>query len=907
MMSLRKHKVVVAYYRASCGDAAALNTIRRVMLPRLCLVVLVLVVVPLVDNKSHFHVGAEPVATVLFGHEGQEEIIVEEGKKEQEQEQERRSLDSSGPYVYSKMATIVPDPLLWKPEEQQEKLEQEFQKWHFWDGEEDIRPGATDYCAEYPHRDVPGDFFPEDAWQGDAVFVNHILNDADQLVSRAMEAIFTEYGRGHPIQPEDYSKRAEMFQQEKIDLTTATGPPEDYQPKIGKRLHGGWTTDRSQKGLIRRLLHAMMTNDEFVVVLGGDATSAGHGNHFRQSYMMHFHRIMAPILARMGVKLITKNMAMGHGLGTIQSSLGFSSLIGRGNIDVLIWDGEMTESIDHVNLFFRQALLSSSSNIKNGKIPFLLIGGNSNLEGLFELLKFFHNDVGADVGHLGTAMKGVPLTTSIEQAQTLPEPFQFLHCPDNDGKLCQTNKNHDKHCIHCWVDRSDIPNPKELFPRLTEEVTSEMSGEAMGHLVAQRWWYPGWQYHQLLGRNFAYMFLDSLQDAVSKWSQGTMGGPPLEDDEWHVGPMYEAMRSKVSTVLTTTTTNTDVGPNHDCLKFATDNGWPARICTVPLQGATEHTPRPNHTSLTDIVILDNADDKDDRLPSNPKTVLYEGQDVHNQCLDAGNMVVQVAGLRRLQLHQEEEEQGNGGNGVGEFNLVDLVDEADYMPPVFRHMHNARIEQKQRQDRDKVSRALESDDATKYQQGKGWSIHGEKPGQYDGEYLSICGRDSSDNCPLLGYHDSRGEIIGNDACGWLVLSLANLKEGIIIIKYSFYNKTPSSTRHLRRWHNHRQLTSASSSPTVTSIPNDNDSFAFEFTIDGGPITSWSQKEMVDKSTIQAPEQQHMHHPNRMETLTLLDDTSQQFGKEEQGETVQVAIRVKGCKESCIFALSHIYWA
>ena len=52
----------------------------------------------------------------------------------------------------------------------------------------------------------------------------------------------------------------EVARQEKIDLATAEGPPEKYT-KRGDSGNGGWTTRRSHDGLIRRLLHAMMTSD----------------------------------------------------------------------------------------------------------------------------------------------------------------------------------------------------------------------------------------------------------------------------------------------------------------------------------------------------------------------------------------------------------------------------------------------------------------------------------------------------------------------------------------------------------------------------------------------------------------------------------------------------------------------
>jgi hypothetical protein len=45
---------------------------------------------------------------------------------------------------------------------------------------------------------------------------------------------------------------------------------------------------------------------------------------------------MAPIFARLGVKLITRNMAQG-GMGTVHSSMGSGSIYGN-EVDLLIWD-----------------------------------------------------------------------------------------------------------------------------------------------------------------------------------------------------------------------------------------------------------------------------------------------------------------------------------------------------------------------------------------------------------------------------------------------------------------------------------------------------------------------------------------------------------------------------------------
>jgi hypothetical protein len=63
-------------------------------------------------------------------------------------------------------------------------------------------------------------------------------------------------------------KRKKMFRWDKVDFKRDTGPPDDYT-KRGKHGGGGWTTERSFNGLVRRLLHAMMTNDSFTIAMGG--------------------------------------------------------------------------------------------------------------------------------------------------------------------------------------------------------------------------------------------------------------------------------------------------------------------------------------------------------------------------------------------------------------------------------------------------------------------------------------------------------------------------------------------------------------------------------------------------------------------------------------------------------------
>eukprot|EP00978_Attheya_sp_CCMP212_P013725 scaffold34550_cov56-Attheya_sp.AAC.6 len=112
----------------------------------------------------------------------------------------------------------------------------------------------------------------------------------------------------------------------------------------------------SWDGLVRKLLHAMVTNDEFYVVLGGHSAAAGHGNNFLQSYMMAFHYILEPVFDKLGMRLVTRNMAQG-GVGTTTSAMGGGSIYGE--TDVLLWDSSMTEKEPGaIELFNVQGILS---------------------------------------------------------------------------------------------------------------------------------------------------------------------------------------------------------------------------------------------------------------------------------------------------------------------------------------------------------------------------------------------------------------------------------------------------------------------------------------------------------------------------------------------------------------------
>lgn len=748
--------------------------------------------------------------------------------------------ETTGPKLYSLVSQVVPDPYhVPLDTATQAALVQQWGKWKFWDGDEVQRPDF-DYCGKYAHRDIPGNAFPATAWQADAVFVNHYLNDADALIARAMEAIFTEYGHGKPLPPEGLADRVKMFHWDKIaNLNDADAQVPPKYAKRGDRGNGGWTTSRSFDGLVKRLLHACMTNDSFTVVLGGHSAAAGHGNHFHQSYLMQFHKIMAPIFARLGVKLVTRNLAQG-GLGTLHNALGMGSLYGK-EIDLLLWDSGMTEpNPELVDLFLRQGLLSGN------RVP-VLWGG------LFDALKTLHNAADADVGEFGSGLDGIPEVASEEQAKSIAYAARFLKCDHERQDLCT---NEPRFSTTCWIDRPDVPDPQTTFPKLAAKPSGQVK------------WHPGWRQHQLGGRVLAYSVLVALQAAVQIWSEGTMGGPPLDDSWWHVKDYYANIREKTENLDSSVGSCHLIAPN-----------IPARICNTPLQARSMYTPRanPHETSITSIL----KEAPNSYKPRNEETVMFTGPDVHNPSLDIPpgevDVLAIVSGRRRL---------SSMSYPLSDAVILQKLDvnATSNMSPSIKTKGSIH-----------VNRKLANDIVP----GLGWQVVDEFPGQCDGEYDSLCGRGKNDYCPLLHHHDSRGAIVGNEYAGWIVMELPNVKEGIIILKLVTYYPPEMNTR-TEGWtsvsNEGREVVVEPAPParrTLRAADSYPDTFQFDFSIDGR-ITTLSKEEFAEK----------LKEPQRVvELLTLLDDPN--FTKTPKN--VEVAFRMRGCGRTCTIALSHVYWA
>lgn len=283
-------------------------------------------------------------------------------------------------------------------------------------------------------------------------------------------------------------------------------------------------------------------------------------------------------------------------------------------------------------------------------------------------------------------------------------------------------------------------------------------------------------------------------------------------------------------------------------------GLPERVCTVGLQARTQYTPRhdPENTSITSIVVPAS----DGYVPRNEKKQVYSGPDVENSCFqvpDGAFDVLATVSNRRLSSESTPQTLHSSSS------LIPRNLEAGVVP------------------------------------GKGWQVVEEPPGYCNGEYGSICGRGPDDSCPLLGHHDARGSVMGNEYSGWLVMELPNVREGLVILKL-FTWKGPNSVTRTNGWTSVNNegppLQDDGEPKALKDLAELPESFSFEYAIEG-QITSLDKEQFISR----------LSKPQRvMEMITLVDDAN--FAAKD---SLQIGIRMTGCGRTCTFGLSHIYWA
>jgi hypothetical protein len=238
----------------------------------------------------------------------------------------------------------------------EERRQESTERWGYWNWTHPPPSPSTlpPPYRDYPNQDVPRVAFPDGSWQTDTKYLEQFLPYAIQYVENCMDAILGEYGNSKYDRPDEEAwTRAWMF-----DITTS-GEKYNLKHPMG---NAGFATPATMNAIKKRILHALITEDTFIFVMGGHSAAAGHGNHFQQSYTLQVQRVLEPILARLGITHKSHNFGMG-GLGTIQNALGAQSLYGDA-IDILMWDSSMTEGDGPSrDLFARAGILAGTDKV----------------------------------------------------------------------------------------------------------------------------------------------------------------------------------------------------------------------------------------------------------------------------------------------------------------------------------------------------------------------------------------------------------------------------------------------------------------------------------------------------------------------------------------------------------------
>jgi hypothetical protein len=639
------------------------------------------------------------------------------------------------------------------------KMEAVRQEWGAWSDIEDdevIRPVADFSNVRY--RDLQNSDFPENSWQTDEAYIGKLLPEARALLNRVTEGIYAEYG--HPLKqtdgtilsPEQKAERDAKFQI--VVLEPNGGEP--LNPRLGN--NGiAWLTKPAMDALVRKLLHALITNDEFYVVLGGHSAAAGHGNNFMQNKVMTMHYILEPVFDKLGMRLMSRNMAMG-GVGTLHFSFAGKDLYGE--TDIMLWDSGMTEKGGPVDFYNKQAILAGE------RMPILFTSQR------FDIMKETQGE--AWIGDFNVNLEILQMTTDEAQASEVPYAIRYLHAEPHIGKIDRFN-------AICWEPRSDITPMVEQ---------SKKVGSQVG-------WHPGFRWHQYEGRVLALVLLEGLTRAFDLWEEGiAKDGFPLAEKYWHVGEEYERVREKLRTHVNTPTD--DGSPRSACETFLPEF---ARMCRVAMHGYGLWTPRIPNKSFLDLI----EPAPNGYKPTYSGTMAYAGFDVLPlvQAIPDGEVDVHAIAIATTNTPPDINHDWIEDDTDSNVTLSDqiptrrwlrsatetawrqgLMGPSDYRQQPW-HTHSATVDAPIDSKRIETSRRrkLETSANEEIIPGRGWELGGwtGTNGFCDGSSMSACGRDNAGTCLALGHNDYHVGLLGNTLSGWLVFVVPKVKEGIILAR------------------------------------------------------------------------------------------------------------------------------
>ena len=695
-----------------------------------------------------------------------------------------------------------------------------------------------------PHKDLPIQDFPDLAWQANATYVKTFIKEATELVQRVRLAIYREYGWNDDNDKTDdvFAIQTTVGSEEisiKSGMAAAVNP--DGTPQNGVAfLHRD-----AFNGLVRKLLHAMMTEDEFyVVAAGGPHLYQGH--NLWRTQIMQFQHIMEPVFDKLGMRLIARNMGMEA--STTISALGGADVYGEADIfwyiaDTRKTDDAFVESDGQMDLLQRQMILSGE------RVPVLLTPNPGYLatQAKAWVGNIQPNVVNASVCE-GTRMRRssviLPKVAACEYVRCLGDMMAAGRCKDYKS--------------HCWLPRSDW-NPTERDTQQGPNVGSQDKG------------YPNDRQHQLEGRKLALVVLKGLETALQQWKiEAEADRLPLADDIWHVGPTYQDVRESIRTMERQPGMTAQV-PSCEVLLASID----PMICHMEMHVYTEWTPRVN----PDVNRLFEAVPDRKNLADNTAILhdLYNGVDL---------------------LPLDWQSLGNDGSSIGDTHMVAIATN-EPLETYDNDDYTSTDDWNALTHHDDDYFAGEDDDVATMDDGfrwrrelavgddmpriskKQWTLFELPLGFCDGSSQSYCNRRVGNSCLMANHNYYRAGLVGHGNADWLNLTVS-VTEGVIMLRFDWNMDLESNTFDLKR-------------NTIERLPKD---FAFDYSLNG-EVTTFNLDEFKEQAVKLTDDL--IVHP-------ILLDRGMSMTTDKEVKLMELGIRIRSSEGfNCKVMLSHVYYA
>jgi hypothetical protein len=418
----------------------------------------------------------------------------------------------------------------------------------------------------YENRDVPIEKFSPLSWHLQSQYVASFLKEAKDLVHRIQEGIYTEYGMtsSNADDAQVLQRRQQSFNIQKMDYfdnhevqvdTSITGQGRIVDIKSRQSVPcGSYLTNDAYNMLVRKLLHAIITEGTFLVVVVSSGDYTYQANNMFQTQIMQFQYLLQPVFDKLGIELVSRNMGMDTRTTSI-NSLGGADVYGESDILWYIPDhrehvnADAEQTVDHFDLLHIQSILSGE------RVPIILTPNPGSIP------KELH-DQNKEIW-MGNIQPGYENICSHDPETTI-DACKYIYCNEeqSDDPSCTSDEQYNS---ICWVDRSDY-TPKSIIQNKT-----------IGHTNEQ---YKNPNQHLLDSRKLSMLLLQALDEAINVWmSAQTVNTTVLIPNEmWHVSKAYNTMKESVRDIMTS-----------GCDTLLKDIS--RKICHIQMHTFTEWTPR----------------------------------------------------------------------------------------------------------------------------------------------------------------------------------------------------------------------------------------------------------------------------------------------------------------------------